>query len=46
VLSNGAIGVELPVVLSKPRDRADPLFAALRSQLLAELGVYASTAPH
>lgn len=46
VLSNGAIGVELPVGLSKPRDRADPLFAALRARLLAELGVYASTAPH
>ncbi|WP_249780160.1 ABC transporter ATP-binding protein [Bradyrhizobium sp. dw_411] len=46
VLSNGAIGVELPVGLSKPRDRADPLFAALRAQLLAELGVGASTAAH
>jgi sulfonate transport system ATP-binding protein len=46
VLSNGAISVELPVGLPKPRDRADPLFAMLRARLLAELGVYVSTATH
>jgi sulfonate transport system ATP-binding protein len=46
VLSNGAIGLELPVSLSKPRDRADPHFAALRAQLLAELGVGASAGTH
>jgi sulfonate transport system ATP-binding protein len=46
VLSSGAIGVELPVSLSKPRNRADPLFEALRTELLVELGVYAPNATH
>jgi sulfonate transport system ATP-binding protein len=41
VLSNGAIGVDLPVDLSKPRDRTDPQFETLRADLLVELGVYA-----
>jgi len=46
VLSNGAIGVELPVGLSRPRDRTDPLFETLRAELLVELGVYGPDAAH
>jgi sulfonate transport system ATP-binding protein len=46
VLSNGTIDVDLPVNLPKPRDRADPQFAALRVRLLAELGVGTPAATH
>ncbi len=39
VLSDGEIGLDLPVELPRPRDRTHPHFAALRARLLAELGV-------
>ena len=40
VLSGGAITVDLPVVLDRPRDRGQAGFLDLRSRLLAELGVF------
>jgi sulfonate transport system ATP-binding protein len=39
VLSDGEIGVDLPVDIAKPRDRADRQFSILRTRLLADLGV-------
>jgi sulfonate transport system ATP-binding protein len=39
VLTDGRLSLDLPVGLSSPRLRSDPGFAALRSRLLAELGV-------
>lgn len=39
VLSEGRISLDVPVDVPRPRDRKDPRFAALRVQLLAELGV-------
>ncbi len=41
VLANGSIGLDLPVSLSRPRERTNPQFGALRTRLLAELGVNA-----
>jgi sulfonate transport system ATP-binding protein len=42
VLVDGTITLDAPVGLSRPRDRGDPGFLALRARLLAELGVTAS----
>jgi len=39
VLVDGRITLDLPVSLGRPRDRGHPGFIALRSRLLAELGV-------
>jgi sulfonate transport system ATP-binding protein len=39
VLKGGRISLDVPVQLSSPRLRRDPAFAALRTRLLAELGV-------
>jgi ABC-type glutathione transport system ATPase component len=39
VLVDGRITLDLPVSLARPRDRGHPGFIALRSRLLAELGV-------
>jgi len=39
VLTGGQIMLDLPVRLGRPRDRGHPGFIALRSRLLAELGV-------
>ncbi|ONH27092.1 ABC transporter ATP-binding protein [Pseudofrankia asymbiotica] len=39
VLTDGRLSLDLPVDVASPRLRADPAFAALRSRLLAELGV-------
>jgi sulfonate transport system ATP-binding protein len=39
VLTGGRITLDLPVRLGRPRDRGHPGFIALRSRLLAELGV-------
>jgi sulfonate transport system ATP-binding protein len=39
VLDRGAITLDAPVDLDRPRDRGHPGFIALRSRLLAELGV-------
>jgi sulfonate transport system ATP-binding protein len=39
VLAGGKITLDLPVGLDRPRDRGHPGFIALRSRLLAELGV-------
>jgi sulfonate transport system ATP-binding protein len=39
VLTDGRIGFDARVEVGGPRLRADPAFAALRSRLLAELGV-------
>jgi sulfonate transport system ATP-binding protein len=39
VLVDGTITVDLPVALSRPRDRGNPEFTSLRTRLLAELGV-------
>ena len=39
VLVDGRITLDLPVGLGRPRDRGHPGFTALRSRLLAELGV-------
>jgi sulfonate transport system ATP-binding protein len=41
VLSGGVITFAAPVKLDRPRESADPEFIALRSRLLAELGVAA-----
>jgi sulfonate transport system ATP-binding protein len=40
VLSAGAITIDLPVALDRPRDRGQAGFLKLRSRLLAELGVF------
>jgi len=42
VLVDGTITLDAPVELSRPRDRGDPGFLALRARLLAELGVTGS----
>ena len=39
VLVDGRLTLNLPVSLGRPRDRGHPGFIALRSRLLAELGV-------
>ena len=39
VLVDGAIPVDLPVTIPRPRDRGHSEFGALRTRLLAELGV-------
>jgi sulfonate transport system ATP-binding protein len=39
VLSEGAITIDLPVRLDRPRDRGHAEFTALRTRLLVELGV-------
>jgi len=39
VLTDGRISLDTTVAVGEPRRRADPRFAALRSRLLAELGV-------
>ncbi|MFJ7200357.1 MULTISPECIES: ABC transporter ATP-binding protein [unclassified Streptomyces] len=39
VMRDGAIAYETPVALDRPRSASSPGFAALRSRLLAELGV-------
>ena len=39
VLTDGAISLDVPVEVADPRLRGDPAFVALRSRLLAELGV-------
>lgn len=39
VLTDGAISLDETVDVARPRDHADPGFLALRSRLLAELGV-------
>jgi sulfonate transport system ATP-binding protein len=39
VLIDGAISVDLPVGLARPRDRGHAQFSELRTRLLAELGV-------
>jgi sulfonate transport system ATP-binding protein len=44
VMRDGVIAHETPVALPRPRDVGDPGFTALRSRLLAELGVDAPTA--
>lgn len=46
VLSNGAVGLDLQIDLPRPRERTGAPFAALRSRLLAELGVGTGHAPH
>lgn len=45
VLTDGRISLDTPVPAARPRHRADPAFAALRSRLLAELGVDDGTGP-
>ncbi|MFJ1546078.1 ABC transporter ATP-binding protein [Streptomyces sp. NPDC088246] len=44
VMRNGAIAYETPVALDRPRTVGSPEFAALRSRLLAELGVESAAA--
>lgn len=44
VMRDGVIAHDTPVALPRPRDVGDPGFTALRSRLLAELGVDAPTA--
>ncbi|MGW3247061.1 ABC transporter ATP-binding protein [Streptomyces sp. NPDC001070] len=44
VMRDGVIAHETPVALPRPRDVGDPGFTALRSRLLAELGVDAPAA--
>jgi sulfonate transport system ATP-binding protein len=39
VLRDGALAVDLPVLLDRPRGRRGPGFSEMRQQLLAELGV-------
>ncbi|MFI8183408.1 ABC transporter ATP-binding protein [Actinacidiphila glaucinigra] len=39
VMRDGVIAHDTPVALPRPRDAGDPRFTALRSRLLAELGV-------
>ena len=39
VLSDGDIGLNVPVEIDKPRQRDDPRFLELRGRLLAQLGV-------
>ena len=39
VLSDGSIGLNVPVEIDKPRQRDDPRFLELRGRLLAQLGV-------
>jgi hypothetical protein len=38
VLTDGAITVDLPVHLDRPRDRSQVEFSTLRTRLLEELG--------
>ncbi|WP_042697875.1 ABC transporter ATP-binding protein [Azospirillum sp. B506] len=39
VMANGRIAADIPIPLARPRRHGDPGFIALRSRLLAELGV-------
>jgi sulfonate transport system ATP-binding protein len=39
VLSDGRIGLDVPVAIAKPRSRTGAAFAALRTRLLRQLGV-------
>lgn len=39
VMANGRIAADIPIPLTRPRRHGDPGFIALRSRLLAELGV-------
>jgi sulfonate transport system ATP-binding protein len=39
VLSDGSIGLNVPVEIDKPRQRDDPRFLELRGRLLSQLGV-------
>jgi sulfonate transport system ATP-binding protein len=39
VLRDGVLGLNLPITLPRPRTRGPLAFAALRRELLAELGV-------
>lgn len=45
VLTDGTISLDVPVDLDEPRRRGDPGFLALRSRLLAELGVDEESEP-
>ena len=45
VLTDGRISLDAPVDVARPRRRDDPGFVALRSRLLAELGVAELTSP-
>jgi sulfonate transport system ATP-binding protein len=45
VLVDGAITLDLPVGVSRPRDRGNAEFIKLRTRLLAELGVAESATP-
>ncbi|MGW1104460.1 ABC transporter ATP-binding protein [Streptomyces sp. NPDC002540] len=45
VMRDGAIAYETPVALDRPRAVGGPAFGALRSRLLAELGVDSATGP-
>ena len=44
VLVDGALTMDTPIDLPRPRDRGDPDFLALRSRLLRELGVTGAAA--
>lgn len=46
VLSNGAVTLDVPVALPRPRDRTNPHFAAVGARLLAELGVGVAARHH
>ncbi|MGE8357843.1 MAG: aliphatic sulfonate ABC transporter ATP-binding protein, partial [Microvirgula sp.] len=37
LIENGRVGLDLPVDLPRPRDRADPRFVALESRVLARV---------
>jgi sulfonate transport system ATP-binding protein len=39
ILTDGQISLDTPVEVESPRRRTDPAFVALRTRLLAELGV-------
>ncbi|HVX23652.1 MAG TPA: ABC transporter ATP-binding protein [Acidimicrobiales bacterium] len=39
VLADGRLSLDVPVAVRRPRTNGDPAFSALRSRLLAELGV-------
>jgi sulfonate transport system ATP-binding protein len=46
VLRDGALVRDQSVAVERPRDPADPAFAALRRELLADLGVRQDTTIH
>ena len=43
VLTNGVISLDVTVDVASPRLQSDPRFIALRSRLLAELGIDETT---